>query len=94
MLNGNNVFKIKTPPFTYNMYNKLWLHIPYPRIKSLMISYQKEYSDYITWIRNTKNRINVGAKPCIDNNLKSPCQQQHHIISYYMYINNKAILKN
>tara|TARA_Y100000389_G_scaffold112032_1_gene109071 strand:- start:3291 stop:4265 length:975 start_codon:yes stop_codon:yes gene_type:complete len=79
------------PDFPNKQFKNGWIHIPIPRLKSSMKQFQKEYSDYIKWVRNTKTRKNIGCNVCI--NLHCPCQQQHSLISYYMYKNGNAVLK-
>ena len=52
----------------------------------------EEYSDYIHWIRMTKNRKGTGFDVCESNSLNTPCQQIHYPICKYMYAKNKAII--
>ena len=75
-------------------YLRAWLHIPLPRLKSQMSEFQNDYKEFIEWVRNTKVRTGSGCDPCKVLNLKCPCQQQHNLLGYYMYNNNKAVLKN
>ena len=84
----NNINNINYPPSTGRMYK----HIPIPQIKSVVMEFNEEYSDYIHWIRMTKNRNNKGFDICESNSLNSPCQQIHYPICKYMYSKNKAIL--
>ena len=79
---------IKYPPSTGKMYK----HIPIPLIKSSVQEFNKEYSDYIHWIRMTKKRNGVGFDICKSNSLNTPCQQIHYPICKYMYAKNKAII--
>jgi hypothetical protein len=56
------------------------------------MEFNEEYSDYIHWIRMTKNRNNKGFDVCESNSLNTPCQQIHYPIGKYMYAKNKAII--
>jgi hypothetical protein len=85
---NNNVNNIKYPPSTGRMYK----HIPIPQIKSSLQEFYEEYSDYIHWVRMTKNRNNKGFDVCQSNGLNTPCQQIHYPICKYMYAQNKAIV--
>ena len=85
---NNNINMIKYPPSTGKMYK----HIPIPLIKSSVQEFNKEYSDYIHWIRMTKKRNGVGFDICKSNSLNTPCQQIHYPICKYMYAKNKAII--
>ena len=85
---NNNINNIKYPPSTGRMYK----HIPIPQVKSSVQEFYEEYSDYIHWIRMTKNRNNKGFDVCQSNGLNTPCQQIHYPICKYMYSQNKAIL--
>lgn len=85
---NNNINNIKYPPSTGKMYK----HIPIPQVKSSVMEFYEEYSDYIHWIRMTKNRNDKGFDICESNCLNSPCQQIHYPICKYMYSKNKAIL--
>ncbi len=85
---SNNNNDIKYPPSTGRMYN----HIPIPQIKSIVKEFNEEYSDYIHWIRMTKNRYKKGFDVCQANRLNTPCQQIHYPICKYMYSKNKAII--
>jgi hypothetical protein len=84
---NNNINNIKYPPSTGRMYK----HIPIPQIKSSIREFYEEYSDYIHWVRMTKNRNNKGFDVCKSNGLNTPCQQIHYPICKYMYAKNKAI---
>ena len=85
---NNNINNIKYPPSTGRMYK----HIPIPQVKSSVQEFYEEYSDYIHWVRMTKNRKNKGFDVCQSNGLNTPCQQIHYPICKYMYAQNKAIL--
>ena len=86
---------IPLPRFPLNFFKqKSWLHIPIPRLKSQMIKFESRYSEYIEWVRSTRTRRQVGCDICTHNNLRCPCQQQHHLISYFMFKNKKATFKN
>lgn len=89
---NKNKKNIIYPDFPNNQFKNGWIHIPIPRLKSSMKQFQKKYSDYIEWVRNTKTRKEIGCNVCI--NLHCPCQQQHSLISYYMYKNRNALLKD
>jgi len=84
---NNNINNIKYPPSTGRMYK----HIPIPQIKSSIQEFYEEYSDYIHWVRMTKNRNSKGFDVCKSNGLNTPCQQIHYPICKYMYSKNKAI---
>jgi hypothetical protein len=84
---NNNINNIKYPPSTGRMYK----HIPIPQIKSCVQEFYEEYSDYIHWVRMTKNRNSKGFDICKSNGLNTPCQQIHYPICKYMYAKNKAI---
>ena len=84
---NNNINNIKYPPSTGRMYK----HIPIPQIKSSVQEFYEEYSDYIHWVRMTKNRNSKGFDVCKSNGLNTPCQQIHYPICKYMYAKNKAI---
>jgi hypothetical protein len=84
---NNNINNIKYPPSTGRMYK----HIPIPQIKSSIQEFYEEYSDYIHWVRMTKNRNSKGFDVCKSNGLNTPCQQIHYPICKYMYAKNKAI---
>jgi len=84
---NNNINNIKYPPSTGRMYK----HIPIPQIKSCVQEFYEEYSDYIHWVRMTKNRNSKGFDICKSNGLNTPCQQIHYPICKYMYVKNKAI---
>ena len=86
----NNKLNIKFPESSLRLYK----HIPIPQIKSLVLKFNKKYSDYINWIRMTKRRIHKGFDICIKNNLNSPCQQIHYPIAKYMYQKQKAVVIN
>jgi len=83
-----NNFNIKYPPSN----NRMYKHIPIPQIKSIVKEFNQEYSEYIHWIRMTKNRNRRGFDICKTNGLNTPCQQIHYPICKYMYAKNKAIL--
>jgi hypothetical protein len=68
-------------------------HIPISMIKSQVIDYQKEYSDYIQFVRNIKHRELLGCDICNKHNLKCPCQQQHYPPQIFMYDNGYAEYK-
>jgi len=85
---NNNINNIKYPPSTGRMYK----HIPIPQIKSIVMEFNEEYSDYIHWIRMTKNRNNKGFDVCESISLNTPCQQIHYPICKYMYAKKKAII--
>ena len=85
---NNNINNIKYPPSNCRMYK----HIPIPQVKSSVQEFYEEYSDYIHWVRMTKNRKNKGFDVCQSNGLNTPCQQIHYPICKYMYAQNKAIL--
>ena len=85
---NNNINNINYPPSTGKMYK----HIPIPQVKSSVQEFYEEYSEYIHWVRMTKNRNNKGFDICESNSLNSPCQQIHYPICKYMYSKNKAIL--
>ena len=85
---NNNINNIKYPPSNCRMYK----HIPIPQVKSSVQEFYEEYSDYIHWVRMTKNRKNKGFDVCQSNGLNTPCQQIHYPICKYMYSQNKAIL--
>ena len=70
----------------------MYKHIPIPQIKSSLQEFYEEYSDYIHWVRMTKNRNNKGFDVCQSNGLNTPCQQIHYPICKYMYAQNKAIV--
>jgi hypothetical protein len=88
--NSKNILNIKFPPNGI----KLYRHMPISLIKSLVLAFNKKYSDYINWIRNTKKRNNKGYDICEKYNLNSPCQQIHYPICKYMYSKGKAVLKD
>jgi hypothetical protein len=69
----------------------MYKHIPIPQIKSSIQEFYEEYSDYIHWVRMTKNRNSKGFDVCKSNGLNTPCQQIHYPICKYMYAKNKAI---
>lgn len=83
-----NLLSIEFPPGSYRMYK----HVPSPLIKSLVVEFNKKYSDYIHWIRSTKVRIKRGFDECKLYGLNTPCQQIHYPISIYMYSKNRAVL--
>jgi len=83
-----NLLNIEFPPGSYRMYK----HVPSPQIKSLVIEFNKKYSDYIHWIRMTKIRVKRGFDECRLYGLNTPCQQIHYPISKYIYSKNKAVL--
>jgi len=83
-----NLLNIEFPPGSYRMYK----HVPSPLIKSLVVEFNKKYSDYIHWIRSTKVRVKRGFDECKLYGLNTPCQQIHYPISKYMYSKNKAVL--
>jgi len=83
-----NLLNINFPPSLC----KLYKHIPLPQIKSSIIEFNKEYADYIHWIRMTKSRNRRGFDICEESGLNSPCQQIHYPICKYMYLHNKAII--
>ena len=85
---NKNILNIKFPP----SFNRLYKHIPIPQIKSLVLEFNLEYSDYIHWIRTTKKRKERGFDVCEKYDLNSPCQQLHYPIAKYMYSKNKAKL--
>ena len=85
---NNNINNIKYPPSTGRMYK----HIPIPQVKSIVMEFNEEYSDYIHWIRMTKSRKDRGFDVCESNGLNTPCQQIHYPICKYMYAKNKAII--
>ena len=66
-------------------------HIPFACKKSIIKEYQKDYTDYIEFIRNIKSRKGTGKTICHDNNLHKWCQQQHGPIAKFSYDNNYAI---
>ena len=72
--------------------DKLYKHIPIPQIKELVLKFNKEYAEYVDWIRMTKKRNDRGFDVCEKNNLNSPCQQIHYPICQFMYLNHKAKL--
>ena len=84
----NNVNNINYPPSNGRMY----VHVPIPQIKSIVMEFNEEYSDYIHWIRMTKSRKDRGFDVCESNSLNTPCQQIHYPICKYMYAKNKAII--
>lgn len=84
-----DILKIKYPPFVKQFYP----HVPSSLLKSQIIKFQKEYPDYIKWVRSSKIRIANGCAVCTKIKLKCPCAQQHHLIARYMYDNKKAVLK-
>jgi len=92
--NGNKSTKIKYPDFPYELYKSGWPHVPLPRLKSSSKQFQNEFADYIEWVRKTTTRSNIGCSPCSKNNLHCPCQQQHQILSHYMYKKGAAALNN
>lgn len=94
MLKNNNIkCNFKTPSYTYKMFSKTWLHIPYSFRKSCIKKFIVEYSDFINFIRNIKSRKNLGCNECNFYNLKCPCQFLHYTIQNYMYLNKSAKLK-
>lgn len=90
-INGHNT---KYPEFPYEIYQGTWPHIPLPRLKSGSKQFQNEFADYIEWVRKTTTRNTIGCSPCLKNKLHCPCQQQHYILSHYMYKKGVAALKN
>jgi hypothetical protein len=91
MLNKNKLDKLKFKyPKTARGFHP---HVPVALLKSSIIAYQKEYVDYINWVRSIKTRATLGCDECKLNNLMCPCQAQHYPIVKYMYDNNKAVLK-
>ena len=83
-----NLLNIEFPPGS----NKMYKHVPSPLIKSLVIEFNKKYSDYIHWIRTTKTRVKRGFDECKLYGLNTPCQQIHYPLSIYMYSKNRAVL--
>lgn len=88
--NKKDILKIKYPPTVKRFYP----HIPIPLIKSQIVKYHKDYPEYIEWVRTQRARTGIGCKICKDFNMICPCAQQHHIVTKYMYDNDKAVVKN
>jgi GR25 family glycosyltransferase involved in LPS biosynthesis len=88
-INDKKILDFKLP-----MMSNFYHHIPINIIKSQMISYHKEFSEYIDFIRKIKTRLTLGCDICKKNNLHCPCQQQHYPLAYFMLQNNKAIEYN
>lgn len=85
-----NVLGIEYPETGHRMYK----HVPITQIKSDVIEFNEKYSDYIHWIRMTKNRNLRGFDLCKSIGLNTPCQQIHYSIAKYMYSKGHAILKD
>uniref|UniRef100_A0A6C0D9K4 Stealth protein CR2 conserved region 2 domain-containing protein n=1 Tax=viral metagenome TaxID=1070528 RepID=A0A6C0D9K4_9ZZZZ len=85
-----NVLNIEYP----DNVNSLYVHIPIPLLKSVVLEFNNKYSRYINWIRMTKTRNKRGYDICEKYQLNSPCQQIHFPIGKYMLYKNKATLKN
>jgi hypothetical protein len=82
----SNLLDIKLPKMS-----TFYRHIPINIIKSQMILYHKEYSDYINFIRIVKQRNTLGCSVCKKYNLHCPCQQQHYPLAHFMLKNKKAV---
>jgi hypothetical protein len=89
--NNNNNQKEENNKFKVPEFGGWYKHIPIVMIKSQVISYHKEYKDYIDKIRTVKKRIDLGCNFCSEYKLKCPCQQQHYPIAKYMLNNNMAL---
>jgi hypothetical protein len=85
---GKSNLDIKFPKTVVGHYP----HIPIPLRKSTILEYQKEYSDYIDWVRSFQTREGIGCNVC--DGLICPCQQQHYPISIFMYKKGLAEIKN
>ena len=81
---------IQMPPNT----DKIYEHVPIPKIKSLNIEFNNKYADYVDWIRNTKKRKGKGFDICNKYNLRAPCHQIHYPLAKYMYAKKMAVLTN
>jgi hypothetical protein len=86
----DNRLNIQFPPHT----GRFHIHIPTPRLKSIVIEFNQKYADYIDWIRRTKKRKAAGFDLCKKYHLHTPCQQTHYPINKYMYSKHKAVLRN
>ena len=84
--NDKNLLGFKLPKMS-----GFYIHTPINIVKSQMIFYHKEYSDYINFIRTTKQRVTLGCSICQKYDLHCPCQQQHYPLAYFMLKNNKAL---
>jgi hypothetical protein len=67
-------------------------HTPFPNKKSIITEFQSEYSEYIEWVRNIKERSGTGGDTCDKYNLHEWCQQQHALIAKYAYDTGNGIL--
>lgn len=90
---GNYLNVLPEYPFE-NFSKKNWIHIPIARLKSQQKDFEMKYDYYIKWVRSVKTRKSRGCDICKINNLNCPCQQQHHLLSLFMYNNNVGIPKN
>lgn len=66
-------------------------HIPLPMRKSAQQDYNKEFSDYVKWIRSHKARKGLGCEPCTKNGLYCPCQNIHGSVALYTLNEGKAV---
>lgn len=87
-LKNNSMMQIQFPPNNHKMYE----HVPIPYIKSVVLEFNTKYSEFIHWIRSTKNRVDDGFGLCEKNKLNAPCQQINYPVSKYTYSKNKAVL--
>lgn len=84
---AKSTLRIKLPQITIGFGS----HIPLPMRKSAQKDYNKEFSDYVRWIRKHKSRIGLGCEPCTKNGLYCPCQNIHGSVALFTLDEGKAV---
>lgn len=92
-LNFNTEMNFINYPYTYK-YNKYHPHIPYAFTKTTYNNFLNEYSEWISWIRNSDYKKRLNIDKCHDYGLHKPCQQLHYPYRIYLYINNLGKISN
>ena len=77
-----------------DMMNKVYLHIPFNAKKSEVEAFEKQYPEYVKWVRSQKKRKLIGCDLCVKMGLKCPCMQLQGTVGHYMYKRKSAALRN
>jgi len=90
-MNFNDILKFENYPFN-NKGRCYHGHILYPITISSRKRFINEYSDWISWVRNTKYNERMDIKNCNQFGLYTTCQAIHYPYYIYMYIHENAII--